>query len=251
MWRRYCFFRKNTVLKKYEVKYYRCKKCGSVQTETPYWLDEAYSNAITETDIGLCSRNIWLQEKISAIIKVCFSELPIDEKMLDYGGGDGMLVRLLRDCGMHFEWYDKYCKNIFSKTFEKSKERYKLVTAIELFEHFSNPKEEIKELLNLGENIIFTTEVLPDSIPKIDDWWYYSPETGQHVAFYSRNGLQCIAENNGLNYMGYQNIHILSQKSISEWKLRLSYKYSNIINCLFKRETLLDVDFDKIRKSIS
>jgi len=28
------------VLKKYNVKYFKCENCGFIQTENPYWLEE-------------------------------------------------------------------------------------------------------------------------------------------------------------------------------------------------------------------
>ena len=34
-------FRK-TILQKYDIAYYECAGCGSLQTEVPYWLDEAW-----------------------------------------------------------------------------------------------------------------------------------------------------------------------------------------------------------------
>ena len=33
------------VLNKFDVKYYRCSNCESLQTEKPYWLDEAYEKS--------------------------------------------------------------------------------------------------------------------------------------------------------------------------------------------------------------
>ena len=44
------------LLYKFDVKYYKCKSCGFVQTENPYWLNEAYTSAITSQDIGLIGR---------------------------------------------------------------------------------------------------------------------------------------------------------------------------------------------------
>ncbi len=41
------------VLGKYDVQYYQCVITGFIQTEEPYWLEEAYSSAITKLDIGL------------------------------------------------------------------------------------------------------------------------------------------------------------------------------------------------------
>ena len=46
------------VLNKYKVDYFQCLNCNFIQTEKPYWLDEAYSDAITKLDIGIIYRNI-------------------------------------------------------------------------------------------------------------------------------------------------------------------------------------------------
>jgi hypothetical protein len=40
------FFGRATVLGKHDVAYFRCRGCGYVQTEEPYWLTESYSEAI-------------------------------------------------------------------------------------------------------------------------------------------------------------------------------------------------------------
>ena len=61
------------VLNKFNVRYYRCIETGYIQTETPYWLDEAYSSAITSLDLGLASRNCENVELTSRIIDRSFS----------------------------------------------------------------------------------------------------------------------------------------------------------------------------------
>ena len=52
------FFGEASLLKKHRVRYFRCGKCGFIQTETPYWLEEAYSSAIASQDVGIMSRNL-------------------------------------------------------------------------------------------------------------------------------------------------------------------------------------------------
>ena len=37
---KYSFSKK--ILNKYHVDYFKCSECGSLQTEYPYWIDEAY-----------------------------------------------------------------------------------------------------------------------------------------------------------------------------------------------------------------
>ena len=52
------------ILNKYDIKYYHCEYCGFLQTEEPYWLDEAYKDPITLTDTGYLQRNILLSKKL-------------------------------------------------------------------------------------------------------------------------------------------------------------------------------------------
>src|SRR6187551_714050 len=121
------------VLGKYDVKYFKCNNCGFVQTQEPYWLQEAYSSAITVQDIGLVSRNYLYAQICRSIIKLFFSR---KTKFLDYGGGYGMFVRLMRDKGFDFYRYDTYCKNMFAEGFDdKGELDYELITAFEVFEH--------------------------------------------------------------------------------------------------------------------
>ncbi|MFC2583527.1 MAG: class I SAM-dependent methyltransferase [Lachnoanaerobaculum saburreum] len=236
-------FGKTMVLGKYLVNYYLCQNCGFIQTEEPYWLNEAYSDAIADSDIGLVGRNVLLNKTVTAILSTCF---PKCELFLDYGGGYGMFVRLMRDSGFNFEWFDKYCENLFAKSFEKSKEHYNLVTAFELFEHLSNPMEEIRQLILLGDNILFTTLLVPNSVPKVSDWWYYAPHGGQHVSFYTERALQYIAKSFDLHYVGYRDIHLFSKKPIGRWKFSFAIRFASWLNRLKRKKSLLKKDYKMI-----
>lgn len=46
---------KRLILNKYQVNYYKCTDCDFIQTEKPFWLKEAYNNAITDLDIEVGS----------------------------------------------------------------------------------------------------------------------------------------------------------------------------------------------------
>ena len=48
------------ILNKHDVSFFECDETGFIQTEEAYWLDEAYSEAITKLDVGLVQRNIEL-----------------------------------------------------------------------------------------------------------------------------------------------------------------------------------------------
>ncbi len=47
-----------TVLGRFKSHYFCCAHCGLLQTEAPYWLEQAYQEPITSGDTGLVSRNI-------------------------------------------------------------------------------------------------------------------------------------------------------------------------------------------------
>ncbi len=87
------------VLGKYSVDYFRCNDTGFIQTEDPYWLEESYADAITELDNGLVQRNISHRDMAIAIL---MAGLIAKAKFVDYGGGYGLFVRLLRDVGYDF-----------------------------------------------------------------------------------------------------------------------------------------------------
>ena len=40
------------------VEYFDCTNCGYVQTQEPFWLDEAYASVIDNNDTGIMMRNL-------------------------------------------------------------------------------------------------------------------------------------------------------------------------------------------------
>ena len=44
------------LLDKYRVQHSGCPKCGFIQTEKPYWLNEAYAEALVAADVGVYAK---------------------------------------------------------------------------------------------------------------------------------------------------------------------------------------------------
>ncbi|WP_143885575.1 class I SAM-dependent methyltransferase [Chryseobacterium binzhouense] len=262
------------LLSKYNVSYYQCESCDFIQTEDPFWLDVAYGSAIGKLDIGLIYRNIELSNNLEKILLT--DQFDSNAKFLDYGGGYGMFVRMMRDKGFDFFRQDIYCENLFAEFFDikdlnGTVNSFEVLTAFEVFEHLVNPLDEIAKMLSYTETIIFSTELIPQDRKMIsaDDWWYFAPEGGQHIAFYSLASLQEIAKIYNLQLFsnGY-NLHVLTKKNLLKNPLifdtvKPSSKSSSWITRIFedktkpenvtikKRESLLGKDFEYIKSLIN
>lgn len=210
------------ILKKYKIEYFHCEHCGFLQTENPYWLEEAYSRPINKSDTGYIRRNQDLSMKLTILLVLFFDH---KKQFIDYAGGYGVFVRMMRDIGFDYYWLDKYSDNIFASGFEFNDADdgpIEAVTAFECFEHFSEPIDEIQTILKLSKNIIFTTEILPADVPLPEKWWYYGLDHGQHISFYREKTLIYIATKFELVYLRAGSIHIITQKvHLKSWKLML------------------------------
>ncbi len=232
------------ILDNYTINYYQCPQCEFIQTEHPFWLDEAYTNPIGIEDVGILKRNILFANRASAIISSFF-----DRKgtFIDYGGGFGIFVRLMRDIGYDFYWSDPYCENILSKGFEATHEKFELLTSFECFEHFSEPITELEKLLEYSANILFSTETFKGNYPKPSEWDYYSFSSGQHIALYSQKSLQYLADKYNLYLLSNnKSFHLFTKKRIPPILFKILLKlsrfgFNSIPEIFIKSKTLEDM----------
>lgn len=212
------------VLGKYWVQYFQCPNCGLIYTEEPYWIQEAYDDSITIYDTGIMQRNVSFSILVTSIIKSIYGLKQISA--LDWGGGYGIFTRLMRDTGYDFRWQDKYSPCLVAKGFESNveqKDKYDMITAFELFEHFQNPMLEIDDMFKKSDIILFSTLIYSQdmSYPELNDWWYYIPEEGQHILFYSKITLEKLAKAKGVfYYMINDSLHIFSKKRLKEKRIK-------------------------------
>ena len=211
------FFEVATILE-FEARYMICNHCKSVQVSDPYWLASAHSEAISDLDIGLVSRTT-----VASRLIISFFKLQRIRKVsgIDWGGGTGLLTRMLRDSGLNVYSYDKYANqelaNVFVADELSLKSKMTFASAIECFEHLTNPIDDLGNVSIDKDFLVLTTETLPDPtpLPSFNSWWYFMPETGQHVTFASSEGLRIFGRNLGFEfYLRVGDMHFFSRTKI-------------------------------------
>lgn len=241
------------ILNKYDIQYFICPSCGYLTTEYPFWLDEAYTNAIAATDVGLINRNIQNSQQLINILYFLFGK---DNRYIDISGGYGILCRIMRDCGFNYYWEDLYCPNLFSQGFEASAEDYfHAASLFEVIEHTKDPLYFIQSIFDKYKlnALIFTTSLYEDKSLS-PDWWYLTPETGQHISFFKKETLNKMANILNVHFYTASGMYIFSQKKISPFVVNLfsAQKLKKILNIFIRRRmsSLLMKDYMYIRSQI-
>ncbi len=204
-----------------EVNFYECDQCGYVQTEMPSWLDKAYESAINSSDTGIMQRN---RDNTGLVLATLLALGGRRRNVVDWAGGHGILVRMLRDLGVCAYWSDPYASNIVARGFEYSGDvtSVGLVGCFEAYEHFIDPVSETRVMLGLSDSILFTTSLIATPAPLPSDWWYSGLEHGQHIGFFRVPTLEYIASKLDVNlYTDGRSIHLFTRSRLSEnaWKM--------------------------------
>lgn len=244
------------LLGRHDVTLYRCSACESLQMQRPYWLEEAYSSAIAVMDTGAVERNLICQAGIALVARV----FGLKGRVLDFGGGTGLLCRLLRDRGHDAYVYDKYATPEYARAFsvasiDRDSPPVDLLTAIEVLEHLDNPGAQVEELFAIRPKVLVAT-TLPYN-GEGPDWWYLCPEMGQHVFFYSRRALRQVADRFGYTYFERGTFHVFSRTEIGVFRRavlrcalsRLGLRLGRVWIALTQRNRFADADYRRLAKS--
>lgn len=246
---------------------YSCRNCEFVFIDPVYWLDEAYEEPVTLSDVGYISRNIGASERLYNLLS---DKTSGSDFFVDFGGGYGLLVRLMRDKGFRFHLHEPFVANLFARACDADRSRfarYRALTAIEVFEHLVDPLAGTAEMASWSKCILFTTELCPVAKPLPEQWWYFGFEHGQHISFYTTEALRLMAERNGLQYFdlgGSWHAFALGDDSIvrkpergrgivDSAKLAGAYIADGVSRRLRgtgSRPSLLNDDFDAMRRII-
>ena len=179
------------ILCKYNVNYFYCEKCGGLQTEEPYWLDEAYLPINEKFDTGQfvrCLHNAAFLDAITSYFDIGTKPL------IDYGCGSGLTARILRDVGINAFGYDTYSTPRLLMGFQKNTlDDASIINVCEVAEHFTNPRSSFEDIFSCKPSIVIVQTGMFEKPNK--DWEYLAPEHGQHIFFYSEKTITYLAKN--------------------------------------------------------
>lgn len=180
------------ILDKYDVDYFQCKSCESIQTEMPYWLGEVYTSDIQPEDNEYLTRNLNVFRIVNFYLKSL--KLKSDAVVLDFGGGLGLVARLLREHGVHAYNYDTYTKSPFADvTWDGTPPNF--IVSSEVFEHLPDPAAEVASIFAHKPDYVYVRTWRYAGQGK--DWDYIGPEHGAHVFFYTDKAMRFIADKYG------------------------------------------------------
>lgn len=200
---------------KQSIRYLFCERCCSLQTEYPYWSEDAHKSGPSETDFGSVQRSI-----NNAVACYIIAKLLKLKSGLDVGGGNGLLSRLLRDACMNFYNFDPYCQYQIDRIHHtKSMDGdWDLISSFEVAEHATSPFEFFSMIFKSNPKILIISTQLYEN--QKSNWWYLDPKTAQHTFFYSKTSIEFIASFFKYNYLITKNYIIYYETTIS--KVRIS-----------------------------
>lgn len=144
------------LLRDVEAELRECADCGSLQTIPPTWLDRAYDypGCAHPIDTGYMTRNIHVAGRVDWLLTTL--GVSRDTQVLDWGGGIGILARILRERGWNVFSDDKYVPPAFEDV------RWQggspgVILAVELFEHLPDPALGLAELFAVGADVIYVS----------------------------------------------------------------------------------------------
>ena len=188
-----------------------CLNCRFTYIANPHWLDESFSSELNDLDIGSVDRCLVLADFVEVLIRSMKSS---KSRFLDWGGGYGLLSRIMRDRGLDFVSHDIYTRPLFVESSSNlNSETFELITMSEVALHLVDPVPVLTKIMESTDVLVFTAVIAPAVIP--NDWWYLMPDTGQHVAIYHEETLQALAEKLGVQVTSDGRFfHVLHRKSL-------------------------------------
>ncbi len=179
------------------VAYVECGGCGFLWApELHGWEPDTFKQRIYNAEYDLADPPFAFERPTRLAAWVARFARP-GMRVLDYGGGEGLLARCLRETG-----FDAVSWDPFYDASGKPAGPFDLVTCFEVVEHVPDQRRMFLELASLSQGgvCVFSTLLRPERLE--DDWWYASPRNG-HISLHSERSLGRLCEDVGLAHRSF------------------------------------------------
>jgi 2-polyprenyl-6-hydroxyphenyl methylase/3-demethylubiquinone-9 3-methyltransferase len=194
------------------IYYHRCRECRFIfTTALDHFTEDDFRRYVYNDEYPLIDPD-YAEERptkhAALLLRLFAGARP--ERILDYGGGNGLLADLLRAGGFSdVETYDPFVPRFSARPAD----RFDCIVCFEVFEHSTVPDRTLADIAGFLTDsgfIILSTLLQPDDIDKYGlNWWYAAPRNA-HVSLYSSASLQTVVRRLGFEVASLsQSYHVL------------------------------------------
>lgn len=203
------------------VYYYHCANCGfTFAPELMAWSKEEFEANIYNDEYGVVDPD-YLEARPANNAKAIydtFGQYYAKARHLDYGGGNGLMSKIMREKGWNSTSYDPFVNtDVKIETLGK----FDFITAFEIFEHVSDVNALIQSLTTLmhPQSVVLFSTLISDTDIRPNqrlNWWYASPRNG-HISLFSKKSLSLLAESVNLKCGSFNNVAHYLYYTKPEW----------------------------------
>lgn len=203
------------------IYYALCPSCGFCFTPEIYrWDIQTFSDKIYNSDyVNVDPDYVEVRPRSNAEFLIGLLGNQKEKiKHLDYGGGDGLLSRLLNDAKWQSISYDPFVNGDVAL---ESLGKFDFITAFEVFEHVPNLQKLLNDLSSLlvEDGVVLFTTLLSEGQIKANKritWWYASPRNG-HISLFSQKSLALLCANHGFRQASFsEGLHAMLRR-VPDW----------------------------------
>jgi SAM-dependent methyltransferase len=203
------------------IYYYQCPECLFCHAEQMYgWSLQNFADLIYNDDYVRFDPE-YLEKRPRSNAQLLIQQIgpqAAQIRHLDYGGGDGLLSRVLGAAGWQSSSWDPFVNPDITP---ESLGQFDLITAFEVFEHVPDVVALVTMLSGLLKPdgvVIFSTLVLDGQVGPGQrlTWWYASPRNG-HISLFSRKSLVLLGNRVGFRQGSFSDGLHAYWRSIPAW----------------------------------